>query len=110
VEYADQQGVGLEGVIDFSAAALEEIEEFSLLKKLMAFSGIVERVAATLDPHVIPYYLIDVATIFHNFYQKHRVVTDDGELTLARLALVVAAKQVISNGLSLMGVSAPQEM
>jgi arginyl-tRNA synthetase len=110
MQYAEEQGVVIDRTPDFSTDHLREAEELSLIKTLMIFPGVVERVASTLDPHVIPYYLVDVATIFHNFYQKHRVVTDDQELTLARLALVRGARQVIANGLNLIGVSAPRQM
>lgn len=110
MKYARQCGIKLDEIANFQNDRLIESEEFSLIKRLMMFPEVVERVSSNLDPHHIPYYLIDLATVFHNFYQKHRVVSDDEELTLARLALVEATRGVIHNGLRLIGVSAPSEM
>lgn len=110
LKYAEQHGIELDDIAKFQSARLVEDEEFSLIKCLMMFPDVVERVSTTLDPHSIPYYLIDLATVFHNFYQKHRVVSDDKDLALARLALVEATRKVIQNGLNLIGVSAPLEM
>ena len=62
------------------------------------------------DVHRIPYYLLELSKIFHSYYQKVRIVTDDVPMTLARLFLVKAVQQVIKNGLTLIGVSAPEKM
>jgi len=58
----------------------------------------------------LTFYLIDLAGIFHNYYNKHRVVSEDGELTKARLLLGKAVRTVIRNALMLLGVSAPEKM
>jgi arginyl-tRNA synthetase len=110
MRFADEQGIGMDRITDFPGNRLTQSEEFSLIKRLMIFPDVVERVCSTLDPHTIPYYLVDLATVFHNFYQKHRVVGDDADLTVARLALVEATRRVIETGLNLIGVSAPEEM
>jgi arginyl-tRNA synthetase len=67
-------------------------------------------VAITLEPQHLPYYAMDVATVFHNFYEKCRVISDDEALTGARLMLVAAARIVLARTLSLMGMSAPESM
>ena len=85
-------------------------EEIELLKIMSAFGENVERSAKTLHPHVIYTYLMTLASAFHSYYNKHKVVTDDRELSLARLFLVGAVKKVIRNGLTLLGVSAPERM
>jgi len=110
LKHAEQHGIKLDEIEDFQAGQLVEDEELSLVKRLMMFPDVVERVSSSFEPHSIPYYLIDLATVFHKFYEKHRVVGDNRDLTLARLALVKATKQVIHNGLTLIGVSAPHEM
>ena len=110
IRFAEEQGIKAERIARFPGDRLAQGEEFSLIKRLMMFPDVVERVCSTLDPHTIPYYLVDLATVFHNFYQKHRVVSDDPNLTVARLALVEATRRVIETGLNLIGVSAPEEM
>jgi arginyl-tRNA synthetase len=69
-----------------------------------------EDVTRNLEPSYVTHYLIDLAHAFHYFYQKHRVVSDDKELTLARLALVGKVAETICSGLKLIGVSAPEKM
>jgi arginyl-tRNA synthetase len=66
--------------------------------------------AEFMEPHRITFYLMNLASSFHAYYNKHRVLTDDPLLTGARLYLVVAVKKVIRNGLTLLGVSAPEKM
>ena len=62
------------------------------------------------EPYVILQYLQDLATSFHSFYNKHRVVTDDAMLTKSRLILVECVRIVLANGLRLLGVSLPRKM
>ncbi|MFH2061335.1 MAG: arginine--tRNA ligase [Pseudomonadota bacterium] len=85
-------------------------EEIHLLKILNSFQENVEKSATTLHPHIIFTYLMTLASAFHGYYNKHKVITDDRELTLARLSLVLSVKKVIRNGLTLLGVSAPERM
>ncbi|MEQ1555416.1 MAG: DALR anticodon-binding domain-containing protein, partial [Gallionella sp.] len=66
--------------------------------------------AHDLAPHQIAAYLKDLAADFHSYYNAQRFLIDDKALQLARLALCAAAAQVLRNGLSLLGVSAPQHM
>jgi len=66
--------------------------------------------AADLEPHRIAYYVLELATAFHRFYNRNRVISDDRGLTLARLTLISAEKQVLANALDLMGISAPESM
>ena len=85
-------------------------EEIELLKIMSRFGENVEKSAETLHPHVIYTYLMTLASAFHSYYNKHKVITDDRELSAARLFLVGAVKKVIRNGLTLLGVSAPERM
>jgi len=89
---------------------LNKIEEINLLKILNSFQENVEKSAKTLHPHVIFTYLLSLASAFHGYYNKHKVITNDKELSLARLSLVLSVKKVIRNGLTLLGVSAPERM
>jgi arginyl-tRNA synthetase len=92
------------------AAVLVEPEEIKLIKILASLPEIVEKSAATLHPHVVFTYLMALASAFHGYYNKHKVITQDRELSRGRLFLVTAVKKVIRNGLSLLGVSAPERM
>jgi arginyl-tRNA synthetase len=66
--------------------------------------------AADLAPHALAFYLRDLAGDFHAFYNADRVLVDDQHLKLARLALLSATRQVLQNGLKVLGVSAPAKM
>jgi len=85
-------------------------EEINLIKILAGFGEQVEKSADTLHPHVIFTYLMSLASAFHGYYNKHKVITEDKNLSRARLSLVLSVKKVIRNGLSLLGVSAPERM
>lgn len=89
---------------------LQEPEEINLLKTMHVFRENVEKSAQTLHPHVIFTYLMGLASGFHAYYNKHKVITSDKDLSLARLSLVLGVKKVIRNGLTLLGVSAPERM
>ena len=93
-----------------AASKLLVPEEIRLLKALAAYPEVVRQSAAFMEPHRITFYLMDLAALFHAYYNKHRVLTDDPILTRARVSLVFGVKEVIRNGLSLLGVSAPKKM
>jgi len=89
---------------------LDKPEESSLIKKLMRYPKIIQTAANNLEPYVLLSYLQELASLFHSYYNSYRIVTDDKIITGARLTLVKAVKAVLSNGLSLLGVSAPEKM
>jgi arginyl-tRNA synthetase len=91
-------------------AMLKEPEEINLIKSMGSYPETVRLSAEFMEPHRITFYLMDLASSFHAYYNKHRVLTDDPLLTRARLYLVLAVKKVIRNGLTLLGVSAPEKM
>ena len=100
-----------EGISDnFDWELLREEGEYSLIRKLAQFPTVVEVSCRNLEPQRITVYLQEIASAFHSFYQKFRVVTGDADLSSARLGLCVAVRQVIHNGLSLLGVNAPERM
>ena len=101
------QGVTVEGA-DLGLLTLPE--ERSVMRKLLYFPDVLETVARKREPHHIPMYLLDLANIFHNYYQAHRVVTDDKPLSKARLALRKAVGSVVGKGLNLLGVEAVERM
>ena len=93
---------------DVSLLATEP--ELTLIRRLILLPEIIERVAVTLEPHHLPYYAQDLATVFHSFYKQCRVVSEDEALTRARLKLVKASQIVLAKVLRLMGMSTPEKM
>jgi arginyl-tRNA synthetase len=89
---------------------LKLAEEIDLIKAINRFPEVVEGAARTLEPHRLTFYLNDLAGLFHSYYNKTKVVTEDGGLTGARLFLATSLLTVIRNGLRLLGVSAPEKM
>ncbi|NPV39593.1 Arginyl-tRNA synthetase [Brevinematales bacterium NS] len=81
-----------------------------LATRLLRFPEIVQDAATALEPHRIPQYLEDVASVFHKYYTVHRIITDDLQTTANRATLVKATKNVLALGLRLIGVSAPERM
>ena len=89
---------------------LKEGEELDLMKYLWRFPLVVRASGQYLEPYGLIAYLQELARAFHAFYDKHRVMSDDADLTKARLFLVHCTKTVIATGLELIGVSAPAKM
>ena len=81
-----------------------------LLRRLAEYPKVLTDAAAELAPHALAFYLRDLAGDFHTFYNADRVLVDDQNLKLARLALLSATRQVLQNGLKVLGVSAPAKM
>ena len=84
--------------------------ELTLIRRLILLPEIIEQVAVTFEPHHLPYYAQDLATVFHSFYKQCRVVSEDEALTKARLKLVKATQIALAKVLHLMGMSAPEKM
>jgi arginyl-tRNA synthetase len=82
----------------------------SLLRRLAEYPDLLTDASKDMAPHAVAFYLRDLASEFHSFYNADRVLVDDEEIRLARLALLFATKQVIANGLGILGVSAPNKM
>lgn len=95
---------------DGDVSQLTSEPELTLIRKLLLLPELVETIATTLETHHLPYYAQDLATVFHSFYKQCRVITEDRELTKARLKLVAAARIVLANTLHLMGMNAPEKM
>jgi len=95
---------------DKAVARLEAPEEIDLIKALARYPDILAGSATSMEPHRVTYYLMELASAFHTYYNKHRVLADDPLLRCGRLNLVLAVQKVIRNGLTLLGVSAPDRM
>ena len=90
--------------------SLDSEHENALMRELARYPETVEAAATNLEPHLIAQYLRDLAAAFHGYYNTHQFIVDDADLRDARLTLIVAARQVLANGLDLLGVSAPESM
>jgi arginyl-tRNA synthetase len=95
---------------DADLTRLERPQELALAAKLSEFPEIIEAAAGELAPHLIAFYLKDLAGEFHSYYNAERMLVDDSALKEARVALAAAVRQVIRNGLAILGVSCPQSM
>ncbi len=89
---------------------LETPEEMTIIKELAVFPEVVEGGAASFEPHRLTNYLQGLAGQFHSFYNKNRVITEDRELTEARLFLLKCVAVTLKNALAILGVSAPEKM
>ncbi|WP_119307469.1 arginine--tRNA ligase [Cohaesibacter haloalkalitolerans] len=109
--------VGIEDLVNADLSGINDELELALIRKLSEYPRIVEGAAETQEPHRVAFYLYDLAGYFHAVWNKGKempqlrfINVKDEKMTLARLALVQAAANVISSGLGLLGVSAPEEM
>ena len=107
---AEEKGVVWDRSNEVDLSLLVEEEEFGIIRAVLAFPEIVEKSARALEVHRISHYLLDMVSRFHGYYSRHRVISDDKALTLARLSLLDAIRITIRNGFDLMGISAPEKM
>jgi arginyl-tRNA synthetase len=101
------------GPADFDPSHLVLEEEIAIVRKLAEFPQLVERAAASREPHHVAYYLRDVAGMWSPYLQdskRHRILSEDAELSAARLGLSLAVRVVLKNGLALLGISTPEQM
>ncbi len=110
---AEQAGIRLPGPDDFDPSLLVLEEEIQIVRKLAEFPELISRAAQSRAPHHIAYYLRDLAGLWNPYLQdgrRHRILSDDETLSAARLGLSLAVRVVLKNGLSLLGLSAPEQM
>jgi arginyl-tRNA synthetase len=93
-----------------SLPRLTEPQELVLIKRLCLFPELLRQAAAQRAPHTVVHYLRDLANDFHTYYSAHQFIVEDAGLRDARLDLALATQTVIANGLTLLGVSAPDTM
>ena len=112
LEQARRNGVALQaaGGEGVSLERLELTEELELIRRMIQFNDVLEESVRELEPHRMIFYLLELAGEFHRYYNRHRVITDDHELSQARLLLVVNAQKTIRRGLEILGVDAPLRM
>jgi arginyl-tRNA synthetase len=93
-----------------SLGKLTEAQEVQLIKRLSSFPELIRQCAAQRTPHTLVHYLRDLANDFHTYYSAHQFIVEDPVTRDARLALALATQIVIRNGLTILGVSAPDTM
>ncbi len=107
---AQEQGIDLRTPSDDELALLSSEEERDLIRHLASLTGEVVSAAKAYDPAKITHYVIELATLFHKFYNAHRVIVDDEGLMAARLYLCKAVRDTIKNILEMLKITAPQTM
>ena len=95
---------------DSDMSSLQSEYETTLLQRLIDYPQMIESAATDLSPHLIAFYLKELAADFHSYYNASRFLVDDENIKQARLALIAASAQVMRNGLELLGVNAPEKM
>jgi arginyl-tRNA synthetase len=97
-------------LVNADCSLLVEQGEVLCLQKLLEFPEIIDVAARDLAPHLVAFYLRELAALFHSYYNSTPILVDDESLRAARLALAGSVRQVLRNGLALLGVSAPDKM
>ena len=106
---AEERGIKEEDFLHASMDVLDLPQERELAKKVLFFPKLVEEMALNLEPHKLTYYLYDLSSSFHSYYNSHRIL-GEGEKTPARLLLSEMVRRTVNIGLELLGVSAPESM
>lgn len=96
------------GNIDLSLLDLPE--ELTIIKLLSQFPEVIIKSASTLETHLIPFYLQELASLYHSYYNKYRIISDDKKLTQAKLVMTSCVGIVLRNALKLVGIKAPESM
>lgn len=107
---AEENKIEIKPAAEADLSLITHPSEIELIKKLSDWPEEVERAALANEPHRLTAYATDLAALFHGFYRDCRVLGEDAALTTARLVVVSAARQVLENALSMMGISAPEKM
>lgn len=105
-----QWGGDIKSLSKVDLSPLNSAHDAALMQRLGEFPEVVVNAANELAPHTIANYLKELASDLHSFYSEHKILVEDETVKLARLALINATQQVLKNGLSLLGVSAPNKM
>jgi arginyl-tRNA synthetase len=106
----EQWGGNPGDLVNADLAMLVEEPELLLLQRLLDFPEQIDVAAKDLAPHQIAFYLKDLAALFHSYYNSTRLLVEEADVRLARLALAAAVREVVRNGLAILGVGAPEKM
>src|SRR5581483_5138820 len=109
-EQAARSGIALENLQGVSVERLELAEELELIRAMIQFNDVLEESVRELEPHRLVFYLLDLAGQFHRYYNRTRVMSEDAELSRARLLLIANVQKTVRRGLEILGVEAPAKM
>ncbi len=107
---AEEKNIDTNSLKDANVFLLSGEKELEIMKKIDTFREIVELIASTFEPHHLTFYLKELVGMFHAYYYDNPILSDDKELSRARLRFVLAIRQVIRNGLKLLNIEAPERM
>ena len=107
---ADERGCKIPAYDEVDLSFLTLPEEINLIKTITRLPEVIEGSALSLEPHRLTFYLNDLAALFHSYYNKHKVLSDEEGRSRARLFLTKSILVVLSNALKILGVSAPEKM
>lgn len=107
---AESRGIAVPSKERVDLSLLDLEEEQTIIKSLAKYPEVVEEAALAYEPHRLTFYLQDLAGLLHNYYFKHRVITEDASRTSSKLFLLKQVKTVIQSALKILGVNAPERM
>jgi arginyl-tRNA synthetase len=108
--HAREKGIKADALSDADLTLLSVSEELRIIKKLLTYPMVFEGAVKAHEPHRITFYIQELSGMFHPYYNKYRIITDDAALSRARLALCEAIRIVLREGLAILGISAPERM
>jgi len=107
---AESRNIAIPQSAVVDASLLDLDEEQNIIKALAKYPEMIEEAALAYEPHRLTYYLQDLSGFLHNYYFKHRVITEDASRTAAKLFLMKQVKTIIKSALNILGVNAPERM
>jgi arginyl-tRNA synthetase len=110
MKMAGERGIIVPDYKDINPLLLKEPDEKNIIKMLVRYPEMIQGASNSLEPHRLTFYLNDLAGVFHSYYNKNKVISDDEGMTKARLFFVNTIKIVLHNALNILGVSAPEKM
>ena len=109
-KFARQKGFAIDKLKNINLGIINRKEEIELLKKILVYPGVIKRGAEVLETQGLTAYLLELASFFHQYYNKYRFITDDDDITKARLLLAQAVRIILSHGLKLLGIKSLKKM
>jgi arginyl-tRNA synthetase len=110
IKMAKEKDIALPVYADINASLLSAPEEINLMKLMARYPEVIEGAVRNLEPHRLTFYLNELAALFHSYYNKNKVISENDQLTNARLFLIKTIRIVLQNALKILGVNAPDKM
>jgi len=106
----DERGLSFDRDAGLQLGLEDDAATHELVTTILRYPDVVETAGRDLEPHQVAAYLLELAQVFQSYYNDHQFLVDDADQRHARLVLAMATRQVLANGLELLGVSAPEVM